>query len=105
MQVNPLSDTVNMMNMMNMSKVAIFLALGSLGAQAFADESHSTVATRQTPVESYTYATKLDIKKVIAMTDVADQCGPVPVQMTYEDSHGQQHVLQYQVMGTGCSNG
>ncbi|MBU6957065.1 DUF2790 domain-containing protein [Pseudomonas sp. CVAP len=90
---------------MSISKIAIFLALGSLGAQAFADESHSTAATSQAPIESYTYATKLDIKKVIAMTDTADQCGVVPVQMTYEDSHGQRHVLQYQVMGTGCSNG
>jgi len=25
--------------------------------------------------------------------------------MTYEDSSGQRHVLQYQVMGAGCSNG
>ena len=90
---------------MNISKIAIFLALGTVGALAFADESHSTSATSKTPVENYTYETKLDIKKVITITDIADQCGPVPVQMTYEDSHGQQHVLQYLVMGTGCSNG
>ncbi|WP_223487114.1 DUF2790 domain-containing protein [Pseudomonas sp. A-RE-19] len=90
---------------MNILKIAVIVALGSAGAQAFADESHSTTATRSIPVETYTYETKLDIKKVINVTDIADQCGPVPAQMTYEDSHGQQHILQYQVMGTGCSNG
>jgi hypothetical protein len=56
-------------------------------------------------VETYAYGMKLDIQKVIATSDTGEQCGPVPVQMTYEDSHGQQHVLQYQIMGTGCSNG
>lgn len=93
------------MTMMNISKIALLLVLGSVGAHAFADESHSTAATSQIPVETYTYATKLDIGKVITISDIADECGPVPVQMTYEDSHGQRHILQYQVMGTGCSNG
>lgn len=90
---------------MNILKIAVLLALGSVGAQAFAGESHSTTATSKTPVEIYTYGTKLDINKVLTITDIPDECGPVPVQMTYEDSHGQQHVMQYQVMGTGCSNG
>jgi hypothetical protein len=89
---------------MKISKLAMFLALGVLGSQAFAGESHSTTADSKTPVETYTYDTKLDIQKVITVTDIPDQCGPVPAQMTYEDSHGQRHVLQYQVMGTGCSN-
>lgn len=82
---------------MNFAKIAIFLALGGLGAQAFADGTPS--------VETYTYQTTLDIKKVIAVTDISDQCGPVPAQMTYEDSRGQQHIIQYQAMGVGCSNG
>jgi hypothetical protein len=89
---------------MKISKLAMFLALGVLGSQAFAGESHSTATDSKTPVETYTYDTKLDIQKVITVTDIPDQCGPVPAQMTYEDSHGQRHVLQYQVMGTGCSN-
>jgi len=25
--------------------------------------------------------------------------------MTYEDSNGQKHILEYRVMGNGCSNG
>ncbi|MHC8377505.1 DUF2790 domain-containing protein [Pseudomonas sp. MDT1-16] len=90
---------------MKISKLVMFLALGVLGAPAFAGESHSTAADSKLPVETYTYDTKLDIKKVITVTDIPDQCGPVPAHMTYEDSQGQRHVLQYQVMGTGCSNG
>lgn len=91
--------------MMKMLKVALILALGGIGAQALADDSHATAATSNIPVESYAYGTRLDIKKVIAVSDIPDQCGPVPAQMTYEDSQGQRHILQYQVMGTGCSNG
>jgi len=90
---------------MKISKLAMFLALGVLGSQAFAGESQSTAADSKLPVETYTYDTKLDIQKVIKVTDIADECGPVPAQMTYEDSQGQRHILQYQVMGTGCSNG
>jgi hypothetical protein len=90
---------------MKISKLVMVLALGVLGTQAFAGESHSTAADSKTPVETYTYDTKLDIQKVITVSDIPDLCGPVPAQMTYEDSQGQRHVLQYQVMGTGCSNG
>ncbi|MBV6821813.1 DUF2790 domain-containing protein [Pseudomonas sp. PD9R] len=90
---------------MNISKIAIFLALGLLGTQAFAEESQAKTPAIKAPVETYSYGTKLDIKKVITVTDIPNVCGPVPAQMTYEDSNGQRHVLQYQVMGTGCSNG
>ncbi|MGY2260582.1 DUF2790 domain-containing protein [Pseudomonas sp. SDO55104_S430] len=84
---------------MNISKLAIIFALGCLGTQAFAEENKS-------PVETYSYGANLDIKKVITITDIPNNiCGPVPAQMTYEDSSGQRHVMQYQVMGNGCSNG
>ena len=85
---------------MNMKKLAVVLVLGSLGAHAFAD----TAETKNIPVETYGYSTKLDIEHVISITDPANECAPVPVQMTYEDSHGKRHVLQYQTMGTGCTN-
>ena len=97
-----LNETVNLMNISN---IAIFLALSCIGAQAFAEESQAKVSRDQTPVETYSYGSKLDVKKVISVTDVPPECGPVSAQMTYEDSQGQRHVLQYQVMGTGCSNG
>ncbi|MBV7515099.1 DUF2790 domain-containing protein [Pseudomonas sp. PDM25] len=90
---------------MKISKLVMVFALGVLGTQAFAGESQSTAAKSKTPVDTYTYDMKLDIQKVITVSDIPDQCGPVPAQMTYEDSQGQRHILQYQVMGTGCSNG
>ncbi|MVV52261.1 DUF2790 domain-containing protein [Pseudomonas sp. PB120] len=89
---------------MKILKIALVLALGGLGGQAFAGESPSTQATSKAPVEVYKYGMKLDIEKIITITDIPGQCGPVPAQMIYEDSHGQRHVMQYQVMGTGCSD-
>ncbi|WP_447890772.1 DUF2790 domain-containing protein [Pseudomonas hormoni] len=85
-------------------KIAMFLALASVAAQAYSDET-PTDAASQIPVESYSYGMKLDIQKIITVSDTGDECAPVPKQMTYEDSKGQRHILQYQVMGTGCSNG
>lgn len=90
---------------MNISKIAILLAFSCIGTQAFAEESQAKTAVSNSPVETYTYGSTLDIKKVITVSDVPNDCGPVPAQMTYEDSQGQRHVLQYQVMGIGCSNG
>jgi hypothetical protein len=85
---------------MNTMKIAMALLLGTLGAQAYADSA----PTQNLPVETYAYSTNLDIEHVISITEPANECAPVPVQMTYEDSHGERHVLQYQVMGTGCSS-
>lgn len=70
-----------------------------------ADEIPTDVANQQVPVEEYTYSTDLDIAKVISMSEVPEVCEVVPARMEYEDSHGQRHILQYRVMGNGCSNG
>ncbi|MHA3737762.1 DUF2790 domain-containing protein [Pseudomonas sp. Eth.TT006] len=83
---------------MKLAKIALLLALGGIGAQAFA-------ADETAQVEAYNASAKPDIAHVVSITDAANQCGPVPVQMTYEDSTGARHVVQYQVMGSGCSNG
>ena len=90
---------------MKLVRIALIVALGTAGTQAFADDSHSTAATSQSPVETYTYETKLDIKRVIEVSEIANECAPVPARMTYEDSQGQRRTLEYQVMGSGCSNG
>lgn len=90
---------------MKLVRIALFVALGAAAAQALADDSQSTAATGQSPVETYTYETKLDIKRVIEVSEIANECAPVPARMTYEDSQGQRRTLEYQVMGSGCSNG
>lgn len=46
----------------------------------------------------------LDVAQVVSITPVADVCGPAPVEMTYLDSKGETHILQYSEFGTGCSN-
>ncbi len=78
-------------------KALLVLILGVLCSAAMADEP--------LPVEHYSYAQHLDIAHVISTSDVADVCAVVPVRMTYEDSKGQRHMLEYHVMGSGCSNG
>lgn len=85
-------------------KALLVLALGSLCASAMAAEV-ADVSAEQIPVEQYSYSQHLDIAKVISMTEVPNVCEVVPARMTYEDSHGQKHILEYRVMGNGCSNG
>jgi hypothetical protein len=101
-EINNPHETVNIMKL---SRIAILLAFSFIGTQAFAEESQARTPAPKTPVETYSYGSNLDIKKVIAVSDVPNECGPVSAQMTYEDSRGQRHVLQYQVMGNGCTNG
>ncbi|VVO70926.1 DUF2790 domain-containing protein [Pseudomonas fluorescens] len=86
-------------------KALLVLALSSLCATALADEASTDVAQQQPVVEQYTYATHLDIAKVVSMSEVPNVCEVVPMKMEYEDSKGQRHILSYSVMGNGCSNG
>ncbi|WP_460061408.1 DUF2790 domain-containing protein [Pseudomonas sp. S2_A05] len=44
----------------------------------------------------------LDIAKTISITDTSAACGIVPVEVVYEDSHGQRNVATYSVLGNGC---
>lgn len=50
----------------------------------------------------YHYGMDLDIARVIALSDIPDECHVVTAEMIYEDSSGEQHTLRYRVMGTGC---
>lgn len=88
-------------------KALVVLALSSLCATAaMADEAPTELAGRNAPiVEDYTYSTHLDVAKVVSMSDIPQVCEVVPVKMEYEDSQGQRHILNYHVMGNGCSNG
>ena len=88
-------------------KALVVMALSSLCATAaLADEAPTELAGHNAPiVEDYTYNTHLDVAKVVSMSTVPQVCEVVPVQMEYEDSQGQRHILNYHVMGNGCSNG
>lgn len=78
------------------------MVLGSLCGAAMAGEAKDA---EQIPVEQYSYSQHLDIARVISMSEVPNVCEVVPARMTYEDSKGQKHILEYRVMGNGCSNG
>lgn len=84
-------------------KRLIALVLMGISTLAAAQEDH--VVEAQPPVEHYTYATDLDIATVISVSPVADVCAVVPARMTYEDHQGKRHILEYSVMGDGCSKG
>jgi hypothetical protein len=78
-----------------MQKILLTLALlAGLTAQAHAADE----------AVAYRYGMPLDIAQVLSITPVADVCGVVPVEMTYLDSHGGKHILQYSEFGSGCSN-
>ncbi|PAA25589.1 MULTISPECIES: DUF2790 domain-containing protein [Pseudomonas] len=81
------------------------IALALIGFSTLAAADELQVTQLQPVVEHYTYATDLDIAKVISVSPTADVCEVVPAQMTYEDHQGQRHILEYRVMGNGCSNG
>lgn len=85
-------------------KALLVLVLGSVCGAAMADDLANNGA-EQIPVEQYTYSQHLDIAKVISMSEIPNVCEVVPARMTYEDSQGQKHILEYRVMGNGCSNG
>jgi hypothetical protein len=88
-------------------KALVVMALSSLCATAaLADEAPTELAGQNAPiVEDYTYSTKLDVAKVLSMSEVPNVCEVVPAKMEYEDSQGQRHILNYKIMGNGCSNG
>lgn len=85
-------------------KALLVLVLGSVcGATMAAEQANN--GAEQIPVEQYSYSQHLDIAKVLSMSEIPNVCEVVPARMTYEDSQGRKHILEYRVMGNGCSNG
>ena len=82
----------------------MILALFGFSAVVMAQEGNAKTEGQQIPVEHYTYNTQVDVAKVISEDQIPDVCGVAPIRMTYLDSKGNQHLLEYEVMG-GCSNG
>lgn len=46
----------------------------------------------------------LDVDKVLSSTDISQACGIIPARLDYLDHKGREHVLDYQVEGSGCIN-
>lgn len=80
----------------------LVLLLACLGSFAMADDQ--VTQTAEVTVEPYSYSQTLDIATVVAVTPVPDVCDVVPMQLTYDDSRGVRHIMEYRMMGSGCSN-
>jgi hypothetical protein len=46
----------------------------------------------------------LDVDKVLSSTDISQACGVIPARLDYLDHQGREHVLDYDVQGSGCIN-
>lgn len=85
-------------------KTILLSVLGVLmTAQAMA--SSQQAAPSPDAAIDYYYGKHLDIARVVSHSEIPSVCHAVPVEMTYEDSKGQQHTIRYRVMGNGCQGG
>lgn len=88
-------------------KTSTLLLLAGASCMAMAEARPMTAdTTGALRLEHYDYSMDLDIARVIKITEIPNVCEVVPMQMqmVYEDSHGQRHVLEYSVMGRGCGS-
>jgi hypothetical protein len=72
------------------------LSFAALNAQA------NEVTTGHT-TDRVQFGTVLDIAKVINKTDGTEVNGIIPIQLSYQDSRGEQHAVQYDLMAEGTS--
>ncbi|SDS28034.1 Protein of unknown function [Halopseudomonas litoralis] len=56
-------------------------------------------------VTQYQYGMKMDVAKVVNMTRVDSSCNVQPARMTYKDSNGNLHTLEYRKMGVCRTHG
>jgi hypothetical protein len=88
-----------------MKAALLLLAMSGFCASAMAAGTPAPSSSNNLPVEQYSYSTPLDIAKIIWMSTIPRSCDVVPARMDYLDSKGQEHLLEYQVMGNGCVDG
>ncbi|BBP77514.1 topoisomerase II [Pseudomonas sp. Ost2] len=66
----------------------------------------SARAEAQVQPQTYSYGTHLDVRKVLSLTQEAGpECGVVNAQMSYLDSQGQPHILDYRKFSDICHEG
>ncbi len=84
-------------------KTIIFLALaGFAGVSMASQPAISNDGQEQPMVKEYVYGMKLDIARVVSIKTDNPTCTVGPAWMTYEDSQGERHTLEYRRMGDGC---
>ncbi|MBC8999370.1 DUF2790 domain-containing protein [Pseudomonas sp. N40(2020)] len=79
--------------------ILAFSALLATGSVFAADTPDTAVIHDKTG-----FFVHLDVDKVLSSTDISQACGVIPAQLNYLDHQGREHVLDYQVQGTGCTN-
>ncbi|MFL1502614.1 DUF2790 domain-containing protein [Pseudomonas sp. O64] len=77
-----------------------FAALLASGSAFAADTTPATSVIH----DKTGFFVHLDVDKVLSSTDTYGQCGIVPARLDYLDHQGREHVLDYQVQGTGCAS-
>ncbi len=88
-----------------MKKALALLALAGVSCMAAADGLPASAnRPKSLEVEHYSYGMHPDIARVIKTSTVASTCHAEPARLTYEDHHGQRHVMEYLTMGSGCTN-
>lgn len=84
-------------------KAFIFMALAGFAGMSMASQPViGKDAQEQPAVKEYVYGMKLDIARVVSIKTDNPLCTVGPAWMTYEDSQGERHVLEYRRMGDGC---
>ena len=106
------------MSALKLSAVALTLSLSSITfAESRGDRNDNAMEANQKKkaayaaqkgktapeVQKYRDGMKLDIAKVVSTTPPIRSCNIVPFRMTYEDSAGKLHTIEYQIMGV-CRN-
>ncbi|MGE7989612.1 DUF2790 domain-containing protein [Pseudomonas sp. NPDC089554] len=90
------------MNLKTLARASLFAVLGLGAIAAQASTLASPQASSDIQVMQYHYGDRLDIKKVVSVTqEDANTCGVVNTRMEYRDSQGQLHGLDYRSYATG----
>jgi len=79
--------------------ILAFTALLATGTVFAAEMPDNTVIH-----DTNSFYVHLDVDKVLSTTDISQTCGIVPARLDYLDHQGREHVLDYQVQGSGCTN-
>ena len=81
------------------------LSLGSFGLLLMTGTAMASMPDIEHAIRDQPGAyVNLDIAKTVASTDISNKCGVVPAKLVYLDHQGREHVLNYQVEGSGCAN-